>query len=1076
MVTSPDTYPIWRSKTPVVIVINNEGNVFQHRYRYLVITPGAKIDAYGDDNDSGAEINLTSDGLGGCVPVTEWEDPFRDETKKEGDTMSHCPLFDLPYRTLDIDISSISSPSFGKAIPSTNDLDNPTEFTEDGVRIDYWNNKHCYAFRTFIEQSKLNRRKKGGIAWSSEEDESSSMQESDHTVSLDAPVGVPTSVGQSETGRPPLPLSTNTVKKQRQIYLVCYHLPVNISRDPSTGQYSASFAESLIAKTEKAGISKSYGTKWIGTVSTPVNTIKEKDAIRKVLEPMNCIPIFFDKTTMDDFYIGMCKQVLWPAFHNIDLLDISKSGWGKKSGNFNTGNDGMDIDQSSSSAGSNWDQSTLDCWWGAFCEVNHRFANTLASMIKSNDIVWVHDYHLSLLPEMLHKAEILTTGVRTVQMVFFLHIPFPTSQVFRELEHGESILEGMLHADVVGFHAFDHARHFLNASKRILGLSYESLVGGLIGVQYRKTKVLVTISNVSIESDVVESVLSDPDVRTLSCNMKQKHLGRCIISGIDIAQGLSGISLKLLAFERLLTDYPNWQNRVVLAQICLIPGTREIDESDTLGHVRYLVRRIQNAFGPGVIDYHEVKGSYLPIKERLVLWLSSDVFMSTPIREGLNLLPLEYVFSRRQPVAPGVTITSEFSAVCSILNGALRVNPFDVKMTSTSIDIALTMRMEEREGRRERDIHFVSTSPSGMWTRNVLRDLQDVTLAAHAEDGSKSARKAQVKLQGVKSPATKLSIEMQMSSTLLDSEAVVNAYNYSDRRYFFIDFNGTLVMKEPPGKYFKRGMLGLSANKPPQETVEALVSLCSDERNFVYVVSGDTEQNIETAVGNIPGLGLAAGNGGTLANPLKYGETKRYWERFDLGIDWEAVQKVALPVMHKYTARANGSYVKLASSTIGWSYYSCDPEWGQILAAHLVIELENELSTFDVDLVTLKGVVEVVPRKLNKGLVISNVLGNQLGSQSGSDFILCMGDDISDEKMFTSVFSSIAEQQNRIQSTEGKATYAFTVAVGKKASNASYFVHKAEDVANLLIRMSGLRYTGRTMSWDVDESQPDFFA
>merc|ERR1719162_803040 len=131
-------------------------------------------------------------------------------------------------------------------------------------------------------------------------------------------------------------------------------------------------------------------------------------------------------------------------------------------------------------------------------------------MLRPNDILWIHDYHLSLLPMMMNQMEMAKFNRTVTRKVYFLHIPFPTSQIFRELECGEAILEGMLHADVVGFHAFDHARHFLNAAKRILGLTYESLAGGLIGVQHRGTRVLVTVSNVSVEGDIINSLMSYP--------------------------------------------------------------------------------------------------------------------------------------------------------------------------------------------------------------------------------------------------------------------------------------------------------------------------------------------------------------------------------------------------------------------------------------------------------------------------------------------------------------------------------------------------------------------------------------
>jgi trehalose 6-phosphate synthase/phosphatase len=190
-------------------------------------------------------------------------------------------------------------------------------------------------------------------------------------------------------------------------------------------------------------------------------------------------------------------------------------------------------------------------------------------------------------------------------------------------------------------------------------------------------------------------------------------------------------------------------------------------------------------------------------------------------------------------------------------------------------------------------------------------------------------------------------------------------------------------------------------------------------------------------------------------------------------------KQVALPVLSKYTARSNGSFVKLTTFSIGWSYYSCDPEWGSLQASHLVLELESHLKAFDVRFVTLKGIVEILPRKLNKGLIVKKVL-RDIGRQSadGVDFIMCMGDDVSDEKMFTSCFSFIAEMEDEAHATPGPPVvnedgthddqpmeegrhddghrvrdpmYCYTVAVGKKPSHASMFVTDASEVANALV-------------------------
>lgn len=925
---------------------------------------------------------------------------------------------DFPFRSINIDVSSLDSVTLGKSVSGELDPNG----TDDCSRIDHFNDGSDISFQSYKENLE-------------------SMSASESVM---------------EEEEDPEEMMTS-----KRLVIVCYHLPVKLTKDDSTGEYSAEFTESLIAKTERSSVTQSLETFWVGTVSATAETDEEREKIRQVLKPLNCSPLFLDKNTISSFYYGMCKQVLWPTFHNIDLLDIAKSGWGKNNLLDKEGHDALEI----SEVDSNWDQSRLDVWWNAFCAVNKAFANAIMKFVRQNDVVWVHDYHLSLLPKLLHEAEESIHGSRTIQMVFFLHIPFPTSQVFRELERGEHILEGMLHADVVGFHAFDHARHFLNASKRILGLSHESLVGGLIGVRYRGTKVLVTINNVSIEADVVELALNSQAVKDEAKRLQLEHNDRTIISGIDIAQGLSGVSLKLLAFERLLADYPIWRDKVVMVQRCLVPNVRKSDETDTLAHVRYLVKRIQKTFGSDLISYEEVMGSSLPRNRRLALWLASDVFMSTPIREGLNLLPLEFVFARKSPLTPGVTITSEFSTVCSILNGALRINPYDIQMASTSIDTALTMSKEEKISRRERDIHFVSSSCSGQWTRRVLGDLNDVTMAARENEKTFKGPTKMDSVMGVS--------DRHNAAALLDIQAVTDAFNSARKRVVFVDFNGTIVMKEPTGKYLKREMLGTTGNKPPAETIKALTKLCADERNTVYVVSGDTEKNIENAIGDIHGLGLASGNGGTLSRPVANGSSYRRWETSDLGVDWNTVKEIALPIFSKYTARANGSFVKLTSSSIGWSHYACDPEWASILANSLVEELEDKLRDLDVRLVSLKGVIEIVPRKLNKGLVVKEVLGGD----ALPDFVLCIGDDVSDEKMFTSVFSVIAQACTANSSDDCCIpNHAFTCTVGKKESNASYYVENANDVADLLVKISGERYaTGRAMSWDSNDAGQAMF-
>ena len=1189
MCTDPESYPIWKTTKPVVVIDdggiamerddqNSEGPML-HRYRYVAVTPGSSIDwslcTKRDHDDDGSastgrgnltvattppgsdddveedeehttsttsrRSNLAAEEVGEIFhgesheeeeaefqfPPVLYENPIppssEDSTNnngKDGDaetkTKKHRRQSSLVDAFGNPVVLSGSEPEEETAPPSSR-LSSATSFSslvgsENPLAVLTWEGVNALPYRTrsltysddedvqnveVVDHWNVSSDPSFQPYWSLEKSETDSIKGATIT-GKESPA-----VDEANEDDDPMDNSEpEQLEQESSMFIACYHLPVILTRDEGTSSWTACWSESLIAKSERHGVSSTRKTTWLGTVSNiPAQALrdpKEREAIRKVLEPMDCIPIFFEEEhLLDLMYLGFCKQVLWPSFHNVDLLELATNGWGQRQKRMSISDpveacrlaaaeaqsrkrSGSVSQEPIKQVQSDWDQSRLDSWWQAYIKVNQTFSQVVSQLVSGGDTVWVHDYHLALMPRMLREArgetDVVTDlkksplysiddsnsdegakdAVHPVRMVFFIHVPFPTSQVFRELEHGEALLEGMLHADVVGFHAFDHARHFLNAAKRILGLTYESLAGGLIGVRHRGTKILVTVSNVSVETDIIDALLVFPSVQEESTYLKKKHEGRSIIAAIDVAQRLSGVNLKLLAFERLLTDYPVWQSQVVLLQRCLIPATRRVDEADTLREVRALVQRIQARFGDAVIDYEEQVGSVLPIDQRLAIWGSSHVVMHTPIREGLNLFPLEYVYARKEPASPGIVIASEFSAVSAILNGALRVNPFDIKMCVISIDYALSMTSGEKDARRGRDIGFVSTCPSGLWTRNVLRDLNDAT--------DESARTEAV---GDGSPESILAREIELGLEKLDLSAVEHAYKSSKNRVVIIDFNGTLVVKEPAGKYLKREILGTSGFKPSQLTSLALSRLCADPKNTVYVVSGDSQQNLEMAVGNIPGLGLAASNGACFTDP---GHSEREWEYLDFGVDWNAVKVVAMPIISKFTARTNGSFVKLTHSSIGWSYYSCDPEWGSLQASHLVTELGTALRSFDVRFVALKGILEVVPKKLHKGHIVKQILEGT-HKKSPVDFVLCMGDDISDEKMFSSVinFASDSDEPN---------SYAFNVAVGKKPTKASFYVEDASEVGNVLVALSGdVRLFERQASYDGPRaSQEDFFS
>ena len=465
------------------------------------------ITAAGDSVASLIGASMSSLALGGNRPY------------HKSPVMTYEGVSALPYRTRNVNVPSSTS-----ATSSSN-----VEI------VDVWNDGNDPTFTTFWETKKKEKESKirGTTVTKNDMDVDTLPEFNEDDDPMDAAAEAQRAAAGGEE------------KQKESIFLVCYHLPVILTKDPETSKWNACWSESLIAKSQRESVSSTRKTTWIGTVSNIPPALlqdpKEREAIRLVLANMEkegpfnndtatasddptCIPIFFvddsplveddgaksKESLTDRMYLGFCKQVLWPSFHNVDLLDLATNGWGQRRQNTNRPDPVMacanaaaeakERKRSGSVGGpggaddeglrSDWDQRRLDSWWNAYIQVNQKFCQVVADLVAGGDIVWVHDYHLALLPRMLRemrnetdvvhggKSSMVGSSSRTagsdlpgneivggrskpVRMIFFIHVPFPTSQVFRELEHGEALLEGMLHADVVGFHAFDHARHFL---------------------------------------------------------------------------------------------------------------------------------------------------------------------------------------------------------------------------------------------------------------------------------------------------------------------------------------------------------------------------------------------------------------------------------------------------------------------------------------------------------------------------------------------------------------------------------------------------------------------------------------
>lgn len=872
----------------------------------------------------------------------------------------------------------------------------------------------------------------------------------------------PTSVEKVD---PPLVVPRNVdmlgVKSSSSLFIVCFHLPVCLEKDEA-GNWTASWSESLIART-KDSIADDVATRWVGTVSTTriqqrELTLEDQDSIRAVLQDMNCTPLFVPDETCRGAYYGYCKQFLWPSFHNVDTLDLTCACWNPDHGD----------------PSSTWDQGNTEDWWKAYQSLNQAFYDELSSQIREDDVIWVHDYHLMLLPGMLSSKR---SGQKNVHIIFFLHIPFPTSQIFRSLTHGHELLRGIMGADAVGFHAFDHARHFLNACKRLMGASHQSARCGLTGVEYCGRTVTVLVRCVSIEHDKIEEAWrhleatddshlvesseaklpAKPTTTTLAYSTSGSTFPSetIVISGVDSCQRLSGVALKLLAFERFLWDFKKKDKTVVLIQYVLREGKRPADEARTASELRRLADRI-NASHPGSVLYRERHASQFRLDDRLRLWRSSSVLVGTAIREGLNLAPFEYLYCRQPPVSPGVVLASEFSATCSLLNGAIRLNPFDIAAVAAAFDTAIRMPEEERTRRCARDLPYLMGRHSGNWTRQILNDALD------GSDSNKSFDAAALLNKNLFLPKLNESCAYGSLTSLhcesIDIPIITRQCEASTQRIFLLDYGGTLVRRgEQLGKYLKRNLVTFKSARTQDSALSVLEQLSTSEGTSACVISGMNVDAVAATLGHLPCIGLVASNGLCYSPRPRISSRarsergrnsltslRRCWCISDYQIDWLGVKRIAVPILKRYTARTNGSSILSRKPGVAWSYYRTDPEWGRIQATELQRELEARLRPHDVEVKHVDGMIEIIPRRLHKGKIIHRLMDTYTSLHRQPDFVFSAGDGSADEHMFSALNSSCNLDKVHLHQI-------CTCTVGRKPSRAAWWCNDTTEVRTLTI-------------------------
>ncbi|KAK6242475.1 Glycosyl transferase [Theobroma cacao] len=797
--------------------------------------------------------------------------------------------------------------------------------------------------------------------------------------------------------------SSSSVQRDR-IIMVANQLPIRAQRkSDSTNNGSSSSSKGWIFSWDENSLllqmkdglgDDDIEVIYVGCLKEEIHPNEQDEVSQILLDTFRCVPTFLPPDLFSRYYHGFCKQQLWPLFHY--MLPLSPDLGGR----FNRS------------------------LWQAYVSVNKIFADRIMEVINpEDDFVWVHDYHLMVLPTFLRKR------FNRVKLGFFLHSPFPSSEIYKTLPIREELLRALLNSDLIGFHTFDYARHFLSCCSRMLGLTYESK-RGYIGLEYYGRTVSIKILPVGIHMGQLQSVLSLPETEAKVAELLKQYCGqgRTMLLGVDDMDIFKGISLKLLAMEQLLLQHPECQGKVVLVQIANPARGRGKDVKEVQEETHSTVKRINETFGKPGYDPVVLIDEPLKFYERIAYYVVAECCLVTAVRDGMNLIPYEYIISRQgnerldkvlglEPSTPkkSMLVVSEFIGCSPSLSGAIRVNPWNIDAVADAMDCALAMAEAEKQLRHEKHYRYVSTHHVGYWAHSFLQDLER-TCREHVRR----------RCWGIGFGLSFRVVALDPNFRKLSMEHIVSAYKRSATRAILLDYDGTLMPQASIDK------------SPSSKSIDILNSLCRDKNNMVFIVSAKSRKTLTEWFSPCEKLGIAAEHG--------------YFLRLKRDVEWETCvpavdctwKQIAEPVMRQYTETTDGSNIEDKETALVWCYEDADPDFGSCQAKELLDHLESVLANEPVTVKSGQNVVEVKPQGVSKGLVAKHLLSTMQERGMLPDFVLCIGDDRSDEDMFEVITSSIAGP-----SIDPRAEV-FACTVGKKPSKAKYYLDDTVEIVRLM--------------------------
>lgn len=687
--------------------------------------------------------------------------------------------------------------------------------------------------------------------------------------------------------------------------LVSNRLPVTASVVDGTLEVDRSVGGLATALSGTQEESRSLWIGWPGPSSAL--GMRQSVELERRLEALDCVSVRLSAREIREYYEDVSNGILWPLLHyQTERLPISPEHW------------------------------------ETYAAVNARFAERVADVWRPGDDIWVHDYQLLLVPLLLRRR------LPDARIGFFLHTPFPAADVFRVLPWRRQVLEGMLGADVVGFHTQAYADHFQASVRAILAAATN---GGR--VQHERRTVLVKAYPIGIDAARFEALAQRPAVKAEAEALAGDGDHR-LVAGVDRLDYTKGIPRRLLAFERMLEQHAEMHGKVRLVQVAVPSreGVQSYREFRT--QLEATVGRINGTFGTP--SWTPVSYAYRSLDENglSALYLAADVMFVTPVRDGMNLVSKEFIASRAD--LGGVLVLSEFTGAAHELSEAVLVNPYDVEGTAEALYRALTMPSAERRRRMVALRAQVFEGTAAVWAAAFLSDLRA------AGPGSTPVGPAPM------SPPEQIADAVERASS---AASLV----------LLLDYDGTLVP-----------FTGMPRDAAPDhDLLELLERLASRPGTAVHVVSGRSREELGEWLGSLP-ISLHAEHG--------------LWSRRAGEPRWVREQVPEMPpqeriirLMHAYSERTPGALVEKKSAGLAWHFRMAEEALGNERAGALATELESIAADHDLTVLRGEKVVEVRPSAIHKGIIVMTAL-EELGP---GGVILAMGDDRTDEDLFAAL-------------------------------------------------------------------------